>query len=169
MPAEPALPLAYLCLGANLGDRAGTMAQALAALEAAGLVVTARSSLYETPPWGPIPQPSYLNQVAAVLSPFDPHALLDLALKVERRLGRDRSREVRFGPRAIDIDILLFAKETVATPGLVLPHPRLLERAFALVPLLEIAPEITVGGMPARDALARLDASGVERIGPSRA
>lgn len=164
MPAEADLPLAYLCLGANLGERAGTMARALAALEAAGLVIAARSSLYETPPWGPIPQPAYLNQVVAVRSPVGPLALLDLALQVERDLGRDRSREVRFGPRAIDIDILLFAGESLATAGLTLPHPRLLERAFALVPLLEIAPDIAIGDVPARLALERLDPGAVRRL-----
>lgn len=160
------MPLAYLCLGANLGDRARTMATAVAALDAAGVTVVARSALYETPPWGPIPQPPYLNQVVAVRSPLAPLGLLELALAIERRLGRARAREERFGPRPIDIDILLFEGVEMDAPGLTLPHPRLVERAFALVPLVEIAPQVRIDGMTARDALARLSAGDVRRFVP---
>ncbi len=155
---------AFLCLGSNLGDRAGTMACALDQLERAGLAITARSGLYETPPWGPIPQGPYLNQVVQVHSPLPPRALLVLALSVERELGRDRSREERYGPRRIDIDILLYGDEIVAAPDLQIPHPRLMERAFALVPLTEIAPDIVVGETPAAEALRGLDVSGIRRI-----
>jgi len=145
------------------------MNAALLALEAEGLVVEARSALYETPPWGPITQGPYLNQVVAVACPFGPQRLLEIALRVERQLGRDRSREVRFGPRRIDIDILLFGAVEIDEPGLVLPHPRLLGRAFALVPLVEIAPDIIVSGMRAADALAGLDGSGIRKLAPSAA
>jgi len=160
------MPLAYLCLGANLGERAHTMAAAITALEAAGVAIVARSALYETPPWGPIPQPAYLNQVVAVRSPLAPLDLLDLALAIERRLGRERTREERFGPRPIDIDILLFEGVEMDAPGLTLPHPRLAERAFALVPLVEIAPQVRIGETLARDALARLPAGDVRRFVP---
>lgn len=152
---------AYLCLGSNVGDRAGTLGLALGVLARAGLTIRARSALYETPPWGPVPQGPYLNQVVEVESPVGARSLLFLCLLVERMLGRDRGREVRFGPRRIDIDILLHGRAKVAEPDLEIPHPRLLERAFALVPLVEIAPDIVIDGTRAADALARLDAGGI--------
>lgn len=155
---------AYLCLGSNVGARAQTLQLALAVLARAGLTIRARSSLYETPPWGPIPQGPYLNQVVEVESPVGPRPLLFLALLVERMLGRDRPHEVRFGPRRIDIDILLFGDAAVAQADLEIPHPRLLERAFALVPLTEIAPDIQVSGISAAQALARLDRAGIVRV-----
>ncbi|TDT92570.1 2-amino-4-hydroxy-6-hydroxymethyldihydropteridine diphosphokinase [Azorhizobium sp. AG788] len=155
---------AYLCLGGNVGDVAATLAEAGRLLEVGGLVIRARSPLYRTPPWGPVPQPPYLNQVLAVTGAPSPSALLTLALDVERQLGRNRAREARFGPRTADIDILAYGDEIVHEPDLELPHPRLLERAFALVPLLDIAPDIIISGTRARDALARLDRSGIERV-----
>lgn len=157
------MTIAYLCLGSNVGDRAQTMAQALATLCRAGLTLRRSSSYYETPPWGPVPQGPYLNQVVEVDSPIGPKSLLALGLEVERMLGRDRPNEVRFGPRRIDIDILLFGDETVREEDLEIPHPRLMERAFALVPLTEIAPDIVVGGVRASEALAKLDQSGITR------
>ncbi|MEP9378782.1 2-amino-4-hydroxy-6-hydroxymethyldihydropteridine diphosphokinase [Aquabacter sp. CN5-332] len=155
---------AYLCLGANLGEPRETLHRAAGLLEQAGLTISRRSAFYRTPPWGPVPQPDYVNQVLEVFSPLRPRDLLVLALKVERLLGRDRAREERYGPRCIDIDILLFGEESVSEADLVLPHPRLLERAFALVPLTEIAPDIVVAGVKAVAALERLDRSGIERL-----
>lgn len=155
---------AFLCLGGNVGDVAARFLEAHALLEQAGLRITARSPLYRTPPWGPVPQPPYLNQVIAVEGVPSPRALLDLALETERRLGRDRAQEERFGPRTMDIDILAFGEERVREPDLELPHPRLMERAFALVPLLDIAPDIVIAGTPARVALAGLDRSGIEKV-----
>ncbi|QTL02364.1 2-amino-4-hydroxy-6-hydroxymethyldihydropteridine diphosphokinase [Aquabacter sp. L1I39] len=155
---------AFLCLGANMGDARGTLALARGLLARSGLTVLRQSSLYRTPPWGPVPQDDYLNQVIEVASPVDARALLHVALRVERMLGRDRSRETRYGPRPIDIDILAFGRERHAAPDLHLPHPRLMERAFALVPLAEIAPDFTVEGVKVRDALARLDPSGIVRV-----
>lgn len=155
---------AYLCLGGNVGDPAETLATALDRLEAAGVRVGTRSSLYRTPPWGPVPQPHYINQVVEVFTPETPPALLRIALEVERQLGRDRSREERFGPRRIDIDILLYGEAEWSDADLVLPHPRLAERAFALVPLLEIAPDIRIGSVTGTEALAKLDATGIERL-----
>ncbi|MFG1424743.1 2-amino-4-hydroxy-6-hydroxymethyldihydropteridine diphosphokinase [Roseixanthobacter glucoisosaccharinicivorans] len=158
------LTRAYLCLGANVGMPRETLALALATLARAGLTITARSALYRTPPWGPVPQPPYLNQVVAVDCPLDARGLLYLALLVERMLGRDRTREERFGPRAIDIDILTFGDARFDDSDLQLPHPRLMERAFALVPLVEIAPELKIAGERAADALARLDASAIVKL-----
>jgi len=155
---------AYLCLGSNVGDRAATLRLATGVLARAGLTIGARSQLYETPPWGPIPQGPYLNQVVEVQSPVGARSLLALGLMVERMLGRDRSREVRFGPRRIDIDILLFGAAKLDEPDLEIPHPRLLERAFALVPLVEIAPDITIGGVRAAEALGKLDAGGIRAV-----
>lgn len=166
---ESAAPLgshAFLCLGGNIGKRAATLRQALELLELAGVRIKARSSLYETPPWGPIAQDSYLNQVVEVETSLSPRSLLELALRVERTLGRDRAREVRYGPRLIDIDILLFDSHDFRHADLQLPHPRILERAFVLVPLTEIAPDITIAGIRAADALARLDASKIRAVTP---
>lgn len=155
---------AYLCLGANVGDARATLALARAMLARAGLTLVRQSSLYRTPPWGPVPQDDYLNQVIEVASPVGALSLLHLALRVERMLGRDRSRETRYGPRPIDIDILAFGRERHAAPDLQLPHPRLMERAFALVPLVEIAPNLAIEGVKVRDALARLDQAGIVRV-----
>lgn len=155
---------AYLCLGGNVGDVAAALGEARRRLEAGGLAIAAQSPLYRTPPWGPVPQPPYLNQVIAVDGAPSAQALLTLALDVERQLGRDRTREERFGPRTMDIDLLTFGEEVVREPDLELPHPRLLERAFALVPLLDIAPDIVIGGVRARAALDQLDRSGIEPV-----
>lgn len=155
---------AYLCLGGNVGAPEVTLAQAVERLALAGVRMGARSSLYRTPPWGPVPQPHYVNQVIEVFTAEAPRALLAIAMDVERQLGRDRAREERFGPRRIDIDILLYGETAWSDADLVLPHPRLAERAFALVPLLEIAPDVMIGTRPARDALAGLDVGGIERL-----
>ncbi|MBS7539338.1 2-amino-4-hydroxy-6-hydroxymethyldihydropteridine diphosphokinase [Ancylobacter lacus] len=155
---------AYLCLGSNLGDRAGTMAKAVGLIARIGLKIVARSSLYETPPWGPVPQGPYLNMVVAVETELSARELLHMVLGVEHAFGRDRTKEVRFGPRTIDIDILVYGEDVVAEPDLEIPHPRMMERAFALVPLAELAPELRVGGVRVADALARLDRSGILRV-----
>jgi len=161
--------VAYLCLGSNLGDRAGTMGRAVGLIARAGLKIIARSSLYETPPWGPVPQGPYLNLVVEVETELSARELLNLLLGVEHAFGRDRTRELRFGPRTIDIDILLFGEEAIAEPDLEIPHPRMMERAFALVPLAELAPDLKVGGARIADALARLDTGGIVKLDPQPA
>nr|WP_281502898.1 2-amino-4-hydroxy-6-hydroxymethyldihydropteridine diphosphokinase [Ancylobacter crimeensis] len=153
-----------MCLGSNLGDRAGTMAKAVGLIARIGLKIIARSSLYQTPPWGPVPQGPYLNMVVAVETELSARELLHMLLGVEHAFGRDRTKEVRFGPRTIDIDILLYGDDVVAEPDLEIPHPRMMERAFALVPLAEIAPDLVIGGVAVKEALARLDRSGIERV-----
>jgi 2-amino-4-hydroxy-6-hydroxymethyldihydropteridine diphosphokinase len=131
----------YLSLGSNLGDRARTMEQALERLERSGRVrITKRSSLYETAPVGFTDQPWFLNMAVEAETDLDPHSLLDLIHRVEAGLGR--RREVRWGPRTVDIDILLYGDEEVSTERLTIPHPELHRRAFVLVPLLEIAPDL---------------------------
>jgi 2-amino-4-hydroxy-6-hydroxymethyldihydropteridine diphosphokinase len=158
--------VAYLCLGSNLGDRAGTMAKAVGLIARTGLKIIARSSLYETPPWGPVPQGPYLNMVVAVETELSARELLNMLLGVEHAFGRDRTREVRFGPRTIDIDILLFGEDVIAELDLEIPHPRMMQRAFALIPLAELVPDLKVGGVAIRDALETLDRSGIVKVEP---
>ena len=154
---------AYLSLGGNLGDPARTMASALRLLHAdAHTRVAAVSTLYRTPPWGKTDQPDFLNAAARLESSLTPRGLLDLCLDVERRLKRER-RE-RWGPRLVDLDILLFEGEAVHEPGLEIPHPRMLERAFVLVPLAEIAPHLEIAGEGLSAHLARVDSGGIERL-----
>jgi 2-amino-4-hydroxy-6-hydroxymethyldihydropteridine diphosphokinase len=154
---------AYLGLGGNLGDPAKSMGAALRMLDADPLTeVVATSSLYRTPPWGKTDQPDFLNATAEVLTSHSPRELLDLCLEAERRLKR--VRQERWGPRLIDIDILIFGDRTVHENGLEIPHPRMLERAFVLAPLAEIAPDFMVGGQTLSDHLAMLDTTGITRL-----
>lgn len=149
---------AFIGLGSNLGDRAGALRGAVRALDSvAGLRVVAASSCYETEPVGGPHQADYLNAVVEVETSLDPRALLDACHAIEDALGRDRSAEVRWGPRAIDLDLLVVGDLTVDEPGLQVPHPRLRERAFVLVPLAEVAPDLEVPGLgPVRDLAGRL-------------
>jgi 2-amino-4-hydroxy-6-hydroxymethyldihydropteridine diphosphokinase len=154
-----------LGLGGNIGDVRTTLDRAVAAFcDGTDVRLLAQSSDYATPPWGVVDQPPFVNRCIAVDSSLTPRALLDRALTVERSLGRDRSREQRWGPRAIDIDLLAYDDVAIEEPGLALPHPRLFERAFVLVPLAEIAPDRVIAGVRVRDALARLDTRGIERL-----
>jgi 2-amino-4-hydroxy-6-hydroxymethyldihydropteridine diphosphokinase len=131
---------AYLGLGSNLGDRGALIAAALARLEAAGVAVRALSPLYETDPVTTEPQPLFLNAAARVETTLEAGALLDLCLAVERALGRARLPGAATPtPRPIDVDLLLYGDEIIDRPGLVVPHPRLLERAFVRIPLADVA------------------------------
>ncbi len=133
----------FLSLGANLGDRRAKIREALGEidrLEATRLVQM--SSLYDTDPVGDIEQPNFLNLVALVETDLGPRQLLWHVKLIERRLGRQPSR--RFGPRTVDIDILLYGESVIDDPDLVVPHPRLTERAFVLVPLAEVAPDLVL-------------------------
>jgi 2-amino-4-hydroxy-6-hydroxymethyldihydropteridine diphosphokinase len=133
-------PRIVIGLGANLGDRLATMRQAAARL-ADVTTVLARSRVYETAPVGLVEQPPFLNAAIAVESSLPPLALLDTLLGIERELGRDRSEDaVRWGPRTIDLDVLWIEGVVLEGARLVVPHPRVQERAFAMVPLLEVAP-----------------------------
>jgi 2-amino-4-hydroxy-6-hydroxymethyldihydropteridine diphosphokinase len=150
--------LAYVGLGANLGDREATIREALAELSAApALQVVAVSALRETDPVGYLDQPPFLNGAAALETALAPQELLTLLLDVERRLGRVRGDGPRFGPRTLDLDLLLYGAERLVEPDLVLPHPRLHERAFVLEPLAELDPSLEVPGKGTVSALlARL-------------
>jgi 2-amino-4-hydroxy-6-hydroxymethyldihydropteridine diphosphokinase len=144
--------VAYVGLGSNLGDRETTIRAAIAALEG----VVAVSELRETDPVGVTEQPAFLNGAVAVETELSPRELLASLLAVERELGRERSE--RWGPRTIDLDLLLYGTETVDEPGLTVPHPHLHERRFALEPLVELDPELVVPGRGRVDELlAKLD------------
>lgn len=153
----------YIGLGSNLGDRIAHLAAARDALAAQAGPLLAQSSLYDTDPWGPVPQDNYLNQVVSVSSDLPPRELLARLHKIERAEGRDRAHEVRYGPRSLDLDILLYADRVVDEDGLTIPHPRIGERAFVLVPLAEIAPDILIDGTPVTTLVRRIDTAGVRR------
>lgn len=149
-----------LGLGSNVGDRLETLAAAVHAIDdLEGVAVADVSAVYETPPWPPpddprsVTQEPYYNLVLRAVTSLEPLALLGELQLLERAFGRDRSREVRWGPRTLDIDVLLFGSQTIDDPRLQVPHPRLTERAFVLVPMFEILPG---GELPDGRRLARL-------------
>lgn len=158
------MPTATIALGSNLGDRAANLNTAVAHLNERGQV-TAISPVYETPPWGVAEQPAYYNQVVQVQTELAPHALLRALKETEAELGRDPGGQ-RFGPRLIDFDIVLYDDVTLASYSLTIPHPRLIERAFVLVPLADIAPNLVHPrlGATIRELLARVDSSCVVRV-----
>ena len=135
--------IVYLALGSNLGQRQKNLSRALRNI-ATELDILKYSSIYETPPWGVTEQPRFLNQVIQGTTVLPPHALLDFLKKIERKMGRVET--VRFGPRVIDLDILLYGERLVNTPRLQIPHPRMHERAFVLVPLEKIEPTLVIPG-----------------------
>ena len=149
---------AHVGLGANLGEREETLRRALELLAAtAGIEVVAVSSFRETDPVGHLDQPRFLNGAAVLETSLSPRELLDALLAVERELGRTREG-ARFGPRTVDLDLLLYGDAQLDEPGLTLPHPRLHERRFALEPLAELDPELVVPGRGrVTDLLAELD------------
>ena len=160
---------ALLGFGGNVGDVRSTLNEAVA-LFADGKDVTLRfaSSQYLTPPWGVLEQPRFTNMAIVVDTTLTPRALLERAMNIESAFDRDRYREKRWGPRPVDIDLLSYDNLTLDEPGLILPHPRLFERAFVLVPLAEIAPERVIGGKRVREALASMDTAGIEKLAPLR-
>ena len=130
----------YVALGSNLGDREATIRRAAAAIGARRV-----SSIRETEPWGYADQPRFLNAVAEIETELGPRELLERLLAVERELGRERTGP-RYGPRTIDLDLLVHGDAAVAEPGLEVPHPRLAERLFVLEPLAELAPDLEIPG-----------------------
>jgi 2-amino-4-hydroxy-6-hydroxymethyldihydropteridine diphosphokinase len=140
------MPLVYIGLGSNLGKREATIRRALELLEDGGdIEVEAVSSLRETDPVGYEDQPRFLNGAASLRTELAPRALLERLHAVEHELGRDRSAP-RFGPRTIDLDLLLYGDERIEEPGLQIPHPRLAERRFVLEPLAELDESLEVPG-----------------------
>jgi 2-amino-4-hydroxy-6-hydroxymethyldihydropteridine diphosphokinase len=148
---------AVVALGSNIGDTVGTLARAIDLLTGdARVTLVARSRDYRTAPWGNTDQDWFLNAAIAVRTTLDPHALLARCLEVERQLGRVRT--VKWGPRVIDLDLIVYRDREIDTPDLVLPHPHLTARAFVLRPMADIAPDLVVRGRTVRDWLAELGA-----------
>ena len=159
--------VAFVGLGANLGDAIHTLREALRELDALPRTRLLRASrLYRTRAWGVQGQPDFINAVAMLETPLSPRALLDELLGVERTHGRDRARETRWGPRTLDLDLLLHGDADIDEPGLRVPHPHLHERAFVLLPMAEIAPDAVVPGFGrVHDLAAAMAGDGIEAIG----
>lgn len=151
-----------LSLGSNLGDKRGNIAKALAALDVGGARIVARSADYRTEPWGPVVQDWFVNACALAETDLAPEDLLALCLCIEQELGR--VREAKWSPRAIDIDILTYDELEISAPTLTLPHPYAAERAFVLVPLAEVAPELRLGRRSIAELLATVSSGGVTKL-----
>jgi 2-amino-4-hydroxy-6-hydroxymethyldihydropteridine diphosphokinase len=154
-----------IALGGNVGDVRATFEKAIANIcGMAQAALVARSSDYTTPPWGEEDQPSFINACIEIETALDPHALLFVLHKVEQKFGRDRAKERRWGPRTLDLDMIAYDNMSIDKVELTLPHPRLFERAFVLMPLAEIAPGRLIRGRRIMDALADLSTEGIERL-----
>jgi len=165
--SEAAPARAFLALGGNVGDSRATLDRAVAMLaDTPGVALVARSSDYRTPPWGVTDQAPFINLCIAVDTTLPPQALLRRMHEIERALGRDRATEQRWGPRTVDLDMIAYGDLTLNEAGLVLPHPRLFERAFVLIPLAEIAGGQAIAGRDLHEALKGLDTAGIERLPP---
>jgi 2-amino-4-hydroxy-6-hydroxymethyldihydropteridine diphosphokinase len=162
--ADP-LAQALIALGGNLGEVRDTLDRAIAQLcDGTKVRLLVRSSDYKTPPWGVENQPPFINCAIVVDTALSPQALLDRAQLVEAAFGRDRAKETRWGPRTLDIDLIDYDNRALSSPDLTLPHPRALERAFVLLPLAEIVPQRTIADVRIKDALAKIDQAGIERL-----
>lgn len=162
----PTTVRAFIGLGGNEGDVAAALTAALRALDALPQSrLIARSRFYRTPAWGQVDQPDFINAAAELETALPARALLDALLEIERSLGRVRRAEGRWGPRTVDLDLLLYGDQRIDLPGLVVPHPHLHQRAFVLLPLLDIAPSLSIPGHgDAAALLAGCDASGIEAL-----
>lgn len=159
--------VAFVGLGSNLGASVGLLGNALRLLERLpDTSLAACSGFYRTPAWGVTEQPDFINAVAMLRTTLGPHALLQAMLDIERLAGRERGEAAgRWGPRTLDLDLLLYGDATVAAPDLRVPHPHLHERAFVLVPLAEIAPDACIPGHGrVGDALAAMAAGDIEAL-----
>jgi 2-amino-4-hydroxy-6-hydroxymethyldihydropteridine diphosphokinase len=157
---------AYIGLGSNLQDPRAQVLRACAALERlAATRLVSVSPLYRSKPFGPVAQPDFVNAVAGALTQLDPRTLLGELLALERTLGRPAERE-RWGPRIIDLDLLVHGRERRQEPGLTLPHPGIVERNFVLYPLCDLAPDLDVPGLGrVAELKGRVAPLGVERLG----
>jgi 2-amino-4-hydroxy-6-hydroxymethyldihydropteridine diphosphokinase len=156
---------ALLALGGNVGNSRAILDRAIALLcDGNEIHLIARSSDYQTPPWGFKYQPHFINIAIVVETTLDPRELLARAQEVEVALGRDRAHEKRNGPRTADIDILAYDDLILDEPNLTLPHPRLFERAFVLLPLAEIAGDRVIAGRRIDEAAKTVDATGIHRL-----
>jgi 2-amino-4-hydroxy-6-hydroxymethyldihydropteridine diphosphokinase len=157
------MPLVYIALGTNLGDRLANLNSAIEAFPPT-VQVAARSPVYETAPWGFSNQPDFLNQVVEAETDLSPQALLVFLKQLEESLGRTVT--FRYGPRRIDLDILFYDDLVLDTPPLVIPHPRLAERAFVLVPLADLAPDLRhpVLGKTVHELLQAVDSGSIKLL-----
>jgi 2-amino-4-hydroxy-6-hydroxymethyldihydropteridine diphosphokinase len=156
---------ALIALGGNVGIVRATFEKAIANIcGMAQAALVARSSDYSTPPWGEEDQARFVNACIEIDTGLDPHALLFVLHKVEQKFGRDRAREQRWGPRTLDLDLIAYDDLALDTSELTLPHPRLFERAFVLVPLAEIAPDRVIAGRSVREALSTVSRDGIARL-----
>jgi len=156
---------ALIALGGNVGNVRATFGKAIANIcGMAQAALVARSSDYRTPPWGDEAQPRFINACIEIDTPLDPHALLFVLHKVEEKFGRDRAKERRWGPRTLDLDLIAYDHVSIDQVELTLPHPRLFERAFVLVPLAEIVPDRVIRGRRVDEALRDLSTEGIERL-----
>jgi 2-amino-4-hydroxy-6-hydroxymethyldihydropteridine diphosphokinase len=154
-----------IALGGNVGDVRATFRKAISnicGMTQAALV--ARSSDFATPPWGDEAQDPFVNACIRIDTSLDPHALLFTLHKIEKKFGRDRAHERHWGPRTLDLDLIAYDDVKIDKPELTLPHPRLFERAFVLVPLAEIVPERIIAGRRVAEALAGLSTEGIQRL-----
>ncbi|MBN9986484.1 2-amino-4-hydroxy-6-hydroxymethyldihydropteridine diphosphokinase [Rhizobium leguminosarum bv. viciae 248] len=164
---EAASQSATLGLGGNIGDPVKAMAAALRRLNGRDdCRVTAVSRLYRTPPWGKTDQSFFFNACAAVETRLEPEALLDVCLSIEREMKRERIE--RWGPRTLDIDVLTYGDVIQDAPRLELPHPRMTDRGFVLMPLADIAPDLRVRGRMVSDWLSNAEVTGIEIADDSR-
>ncbi|MBR0774910.1 2-amino-4-hydroxy-6-hydroxymethyldihydropteridine diphosphokinase [Bradyrhizobium diazoefficiens] len=154
-----------IALGGNVGDVRATFRKAIAHVcGMAQAALVARSSDYSTPPWGDEDQAPFVNACVEIETGLDPHALLFVMQKVEQKFGRTREKDRRWGPRTLDLDMIAYDDVSLQKPDLTLPHPRLFERAFVLVPLAEIAPDRVISGIRVRDGLSRVSPQGIVRL-----
>ncbi len=164
---RPDAPIrAYVGVGGNSGDVEITLTEALWAVDALPQTsIRQQSAFYRTPAWGRTDQPDFRNAVVELQTRMPARVLLNALLEIEQRFGRVRSAAERWGPRAVDLDLLLYGEETLDEPGMNVPHPHLHERGFVLVPLAEIAPRLVIPGRGDVQALlAAVDVSGIEAI-----
>ena len=159
------MPEALIALGGNVGDVRTTFRKAIEIFcDGEEVWLRKRSSDYRTPPWGVTDQPPFINAAIEVATGLPPRPLLERAQAVERIFGRHRENEQHWGPRTLDIDLIAYGDLILNEPDLVLPHPRLFERAFVLVPLAEIVPNRQIGGTRIADAAQRAEKAGIERL-----
>ena len=154
-----------IALGGNVGDVRATFQKAISnicGMTQAALL--ARSSDYATPPWGVEQQARFINACIEIETDLDPHALLFTLHRIEHKFGRDRKNETRWGPRTLDLDLIAYDDVSIQKPDLTLPHPRLFDRAFVLLPLAEIAADRVIVGRTVAAGLAALSTAGIERL-----
>jgi 2-amino-4-hydroxy-6-hydroxymethyldihydropteridine diphosphokinase len=162
VPTQAVPTQAVLGLGSNMGDKRAMIAKAIAHLQEAGLVVIKRSHDYRAPPWGPVQQDWYINACVLVETTLSAEDLLIACQYIEQDMGRHR--EIKWGPRIIDIDIITYGRDAMDLPHLTVPHRHVLERAFVLVPLFEICPMMKIGDVSIAQALLNVSIAEVVRV-----